>query len=189
MKRLKRAIDLLLGVILMVVLSPVMALSTLAIRLNSPGPALFRQERVGRHGRPFICLKLRSMRQGTPSVPTHEANDDAITGVGRILRRLKIDEIPQLWNVIRGEMSLVGPRPCLSSQAALVARRRDLGVLALRPGITGLAQIRGVDMSDPQRCAEMDGEYMRQAGLALDLRILGVTLRRFLTGFSRVRPD
>lgn len=185
---MKRAIDLALGTILLVASSPVLAVAALAIRLDSPGPAIFRQARVGRDGMPFTCLKLRSMRLGTPSVPTHEADKQAVTGPGRIMRRLKVDEIPQLWNVIRGEMSLVGPRPCLPTQLELVEFRRALGVLALRPGITGLAQIRGIDMSEPRRCAEADAEYASRSSLFLDAKILWGTLWAALSGPALVPP-
>ncbi|RVD12515.1 sugar transferase, partial [Mesorhizobium sp. M4B.F.Ca.ET.017.02.2.1] len=115
---------------------------------------------------------------GTPSLPTHEAPSQAITAVGKALRRAKIDELPQLWNVLRGEMSLVGPRPCLPTQTELVERRRALGVLSALPGITGLAQIRGIDMSDPRLCAETDAEYLRTASIGLDLKILLGTIYR-----------
>src|SRR5690606_33878575 len=131
----------------LVVLSPLILAAMAAIRCTSPGPGIFSQERIGRNGRIFCCHKLRSMYADTASVPTHHVSADRITGVGRFLRRSKLDELPQLWNVLKGEISIVGPRPCLPSQEALVAERRRLGVLALRPGITGLAQVRGIDMS------------------------------------------
>lgn len=144
----------------------------LAIRATSPGPAILGQVRVGRDGVPFRCLKLRSMFIGTPVVPTHEAAVKQITPVGRFLRASKFDELPQLWNVLRGEMSLVGPRPCLPTQVVLIDERRRRGVYALRPGITGLAQVSGVDMSDPVACAELDARYLAERSIRLDLRIL-----------------
>jgi O-antigen biosynthesis protein WbqP len=112
------------------------------------------------------------MFAGTESVPTHEVSAVRVTPVGRFLRRTKLDELPQLWNVLKGEMSLVGPRPCMPTQATLVEARRRRGVAALRPGITGLAQVRGIDMADPEALAAIDAEYLAAASLALDLRIL-----------------
>ena len=132
---------------------------------------------MGRHEKPFVCVKLRTMRVGVPSVPTHEAPPNALTPVGEFLRRWKLDELPQLWNVVKGEMSLVGPRPCLVGQRALIEERRLRGVFQLRPGITGLAQVKGIDMSDPFRLAETDAAYMAGMNLRLDLSIL---VRTFL---------
>jgi O-antigen biosynthesis protein WbqP len=116
------------------------------------------------------------MFSGTESVPTHEVSASRITPVGRFLRRAKLDELPQLWNVLKGEMSLVGPRPCLPTQVALVEARRRRGVAGLRPGITGLAQVRGIDMADPEALAEIDAEYLAAASLAADLGIVLRTL-------------
>jgi len=117
------------------------------------------------------------MLVGTASLPTHQISGPAITPAGRVLRRTKIDELPQLWNVLIGNMSLVGPRPCLPTQDELISHRQRLGVYALKPGISGLAQIRGIDMSDPRVCAEADAEYLRTKSIGLDLRIL---LRTFI---------
>ena len=174
----KRAFDLILAAVMLAATSPVVLVAILVIRSTSPGPAIFSQVRVGRHGRLFSCHKLRTMRRGTPSLPTHEAPVGSVTVVGKVLRRTKIDELPQLWNVLRGEMSLVGPRPCLPTQTELVERRRSLGVLAALPGITGLSQVRGIDMSDPRRCAETDAAYVGAASIGLDFRILLGTFYR-----------
>ena len=144
---MKRAVDIFLAVLVAPVAVPLVCALALVIRLESRGPAIFSQVRIGRHGRPFLCRKLRTMYADTPSAPTHELDARAVTPSGRVLRRWKLDELPQLWNVIRGEMSLVGPRPCLPVQEELIDRRSRLGVLALRPGLTGLAQVRGIDMS------------------------------------------
>ncbi|TIV47202.1 MAG: sugar transferase, partial [Mesorhizobium sp.] len=113
-----------------------------------------------------------------PSLPTHQAPANSVTAVGTVLRASKIDELPQLWNVLKGEMSLVGPRPCLPTQTELIERRKQLGVLAALPGITGLAQIKGIDMSDPKRCAETDAAYVQAATIRLDIRILLGTFYR-----------
>ncbi|MCS3904389.1 lipopolysaccharide/colanic/teichoic acid biosynthesis glycosyltransferase [Methylohalomonas lacus] len=124
------------------------------------GSPLFRQERVGRYRQPFTLVKFRTMRPDTASVATHLASGSAVTPVGRFLRRTKLDELPQLWNVLKGDMSLVGPRPCLFNQEELVRERAQRGVYDWRPGITGLAQIQGIDMSTPRLLAETDREML-----------------------------
>lgn len=160
----------------LVLVAPVIGLLAIAIRRDSEGPAIFVQARVGRDGVVFGCRKLRTMRQGTSNVPTHMADAGQITRLGGFLRRTKLDELPQLWNIVRGEMSFVGPRPCLPSQVELVEERRRRGVLALLPGITGPAQVAGIDMSDPVRLAEKDAEYLRDASLLYDLRLIWRTV-------------
>jgi O-antigen biosynthesis protein WbqP len=180
---LKRPLDIAGAAIGLALLWPVIMAAVLVIRATSPGPGIFSQERVGRGGTPFLCRKLRTMFAGTLSAPTHEVPASRVTPVGRFLRRTKLDELPQLWNVLIGEMSLVGPRPCLPTQTALVEARRRRGVAGLRPGITGLAQVRGIDMADPEALAEIDAEYLAAASLALDLRIL----MRTIFGGSRGR--
>ena len=147
----------------------------LAIRIDSDGPGLFAQPRIGRGGRVFTCYKFRTMRPGTEQVGTHEVSAQAITAVGAFLRRTKLDELPQVWNVLSGDMSLVGPRPCLPSQMRLIEERRRRGVLGVRPGITGLAQINGIDMADPGRLAEWDARYCAERSLVTDARILLAT--------------
>jgi len=172
----KRAVDLVVAVLVAPIALPLVCALALIVRLESQGPALFSQIRIGRHGRPFLCRKLRTMFSDTPSAPTHELEASAVTASGRILRRWKLDELPQLWNVMRGEMSLVGPRPCLPVQQELIERRSRLGVLALRPGLTGLAQVRGIDMSNPEICAAADAEYLASQSLGFDLGIMALTL-------------
>ncbi|KRB32093.1 MULTISPECIES: sugar transferase [Mesorhizobium] len=178
MKAAKKIFDLAGATLLLVATSPVLLLAVLAVRASSPGPAIFSQTRVGRDGALFRCHKLRTMVQGTPSLPSHEAPANAVTAVGRTLRKFKLDELPQFWNVLKGEMSLVGPRPCLPTQTELIEYRRRLGVLTALPGITGMAQIRGIDMSNPRLLAETDAAYLRAASFWLDLRILFGTLYR-----------
>lgn len=146
------------------------------VRFTSPGSALFHQRRVGRNREIFFCHKIRTMATGTPQVGTHEVSESSVTGIGRLLRRTKLDEIPQLWNVFTGEMSLVGPRPCLPSQSELIREREERGVFALRPGITGLGQIRGIDMSDPIGLAECDAEYAAERSAIFDLKLIWLTL-------------
>ena len=172
----KFVFDTVLAAILLLVLSPVILVCVIAIRRDSPGPGIFRQTRVGRHEKSFTCYKLRTMAVTTANVPSHEAAAGNITAMGGFLRRSKLDELPQLINVLRGEMSFVGPRPCLPQQAELIRQRRDRGVFVIRPGITGLAQIQGVDMSNPAKLAQIDGEYVRSMSFMGDLRIILATV-------------
>lgn len=145
------------------------------IRLQSPGPGIFKQERVGRNGVPFTCYKFRTMKTGTANVATHEVGASALTPLGAILRKTKIDELPQIWNIAVNKISLIGPRPCLPIQTDLIEARRARGVLALKPGITGLAQVNGIDMSDPIRLAQWDARYLALQSLVLDLKIIIAT--------------
>ncbi|RUY28901.1 MULTISPECIES: sugar transferase [unclassified Mesorhizobium] len=174
----KRVFDLASAALLLVATAPLLLLATFAIRASSPGPAFFSQVRIGRNGILFRCHKLRTMYEGTPSLPSHEVPANAVTSVGMLLRKSKLDELPQLLNVLKGEMSLVGPRPCLPNQITLIECRKRLGVLAALPGLTGLAQAKGIDMSNPALLAEVDAYYLRTASFWRDLRILFETLCR-----------
>ena len=136
------------------------------------GTPLFRQIRVGRYQQPFVLIKFRTMAVDTKSVATHLVNSAAVTKMGHFLRRTKLDELPQLWNVLRGDMSLVGPRPCLPSQEELIAERAALGVFNVRPGITGLAQISGIDMSTPCLLANTDARMMKTLTLGVYFRYI-----------------
>lgn len=160
-----RWFDILFASLGLVLGLPVLAVLWL-IGLWDTGSPIFCQQRVGRHQQPFVLLKFRSMRPDTASVATHLADAAAITHFGRFMRRTKLDELPQLWNVLRGEMSLVGPRPCLFNQEELIAERAARGVFHARPGITGLAQIRGIDMSTPVLLAETDAKMLRSLSVA-----------------------
>jgi lipopolysaccharide/colanic/teichoic acid biosynthesis glycosyltransferase len=137
---------------------------------------LFMQKRVGRHQRPFVLLKLRTMRVGTASVASHLASSSAITPLGALLRRTKLDELPQLWNVLLGDMSLVGPRPGLFNQTELTAARSAQCVFAARPGITGLAQVNGIDMSTPELLAKTDAQMLRELGVANYFKFILLTV-------------
>ena len=150
-----RFFDLVFSLIALVLLFPVM-LVVFVIGIFDTGSPLFFQERVGLRQKPFTLVKFRTMHVGAPSLATHLSNAMHVTGFGRFLRRTKLDELPQLWNVLIGEMSLVGPRPCLPNQYQLIEEREKRGVFGFKPGITGLAQIRGVDMSNPEKLAEID---------------------------------
>jgi lipopolysaccharide/colanic/teichoic acid biosynthesis glycosyltransferase len=147
------------------------------IRFHSPGPGIFAQERVGRNGTIFTCYKFRTMHLGTVQAATNLVSAAAVTPLGRTLRKTKLDELPQVWNILRNEISLVGPRPCLPVQDELVEARRRRGVLRLKPGISGLAQINDIDMSDPQKLARWDARYMALQSLLLDLKIALATAK------------
>lgn len=167
----KRLIDLAVAIGVFAVLWWAMLLIWAVIRIQSPGPGIFAQKRVGTNGREFVCYKFRTMKLGTRQAGTHEISAAAITPFGRFLRATKLDELPQAWNILCNQMSLVGPRPCLPTQTALIEARDRLGVLKAKPGITGLAQINGIDMSDPERLARWDARYLALQSLPLDISI------------------
>lgn len=178
---LKRTIDLLAAISVLVVAGWAMLLIALYIRLDSEGPAIFAQRRVGRHARTFTCFKFRTMAIGTAAAATHDVSVDSVTSAGRFLRRTKLDELPQVLNVLRNEMSLVGPRPCLPLQHELIEYRAARDVLTLKPGITGLAQIKDVDMSNPAHLAALDDRYRAFRTLLSDVNIM---IRTVLGGGS-----
>jgi len=186
---MKRTLDVVACALLMLLCWPFLILIFVAIRLQSPGSPVFAQTRVGKGEIPFTCYKFRTMQTGTANVPTHQVDASSITSIGHFLRKFKLDELPQLYNVLVGDMSLVGPRPGLPSQIELVEARRKLGVFNVRPGVTGLAQVRGVDMSDPVRLAEVDAQYIKAQGLSLDLYLILSTLAGKGVGIDRVVVD
>jgi lipopolysaccharide/colanic/teichoic acid biosynthesis glycosyltransferase len=171
----KRMFDLTVALALAPFALLVCMLAALPIALEAKASPLFLQLRVGRNEKPFWLLKMRTMRRTTPNVASHHVASDSILLTGRFLRRFKIDELPQLWNVLNGTMSLVGPRPGLANQLDLLEARRMHGVYALVPGITGIAQTRGIDMSTPELLAEIDKIYDRPWSLVGDIRILWAT--------------
>jgi O-antigen biosynthesis protein WbqP len=190
-----RVIDICAGLVGLVLFALAALVLVPLIRFTSPGPAIFAQTRVGRNGKRFVCRKFRSLRMATGDMPTFMLPPTQVTAVGRVLRASKLDELPQLWNVLKGEMSLVGPRPCLPSQTELITERERRGVLAVRPGITGYAQIQNIDMSDPVRLARADAAYVADRSLTGDLAILAATLmpvpalRRFAVRKAVTGPD
>jgi O-antigen biosynthesis protein WbqP len=169
-----RLFDVLFSTIGLVVLFPLILFVMCLCWLDTRLP-LFTQERVGREKKPFVLVKFRTMRPDTDSVASHLADAEAITTLGRFLRKTKLDELPQLWNVLRGEMSLVGPRPCLFCQKELIEERSRRGVLRVRPGITGLAQIQGIDMSTPELLAEIDAKMLESLNVPNYFRYLFLT--------------
>ena len=171
----KRMTDLFFAIVVALFLGWALVLIWGIIRLQSSGPGLFIQDRVGQHGKVFSCYKFRTMKLGTRQAGTHEITASSVTTLGAFLRKTKIDELPQIWNIICNEMSLIGPRPCLPMQKTLVEARARRGVLDIKPGISGLAQIQNVDMSDPERLAALDARYKSLRCLVLDAKIMLAT--------------
>lgn len=176
MNHMRRTFDVIAALFGLIITAPIVAIAAAAIRIDSSGWPIFAQKRIGRHGTEFVCYKLRTMYMSTESLPTHSVAPNSVTSVGGWLRKWRVDELPQLYNVLLGEMSLVGPRPCLPTQHELIAARRKLGVLEARPGITGLAQVQGIDMSDPERLAEVDAVYTRSNSFLGDLKLIVSTV-------------
>lgn len=156
-----RVFDVMFSLLGLVLGAPLL-LTIYVLGLFDTGAPLFRQERVGRYQKPFTLVKFRTMRVGTASVASHMADTSAITPLGQFLRRTKLDELPQLWNVLRGDMSLVGPRPGLFNQKELLHAREQQRVFQARPGVTGLAQVSGIDMSTPELLAKTDARMLAQ---------------------------
>jgi O-antigen biosynthesis protein WbqP len=175
---MKRLGDIIFALFAMIALSPLMLLITAAIKLTSTGPALYWSDRVGKNNAIFSMPKFRSMRTDAPIVATHLMKDDAsnhLTPIGGFLRSSSLDELPQLWSILSGQMSLVGPRPALFNQDDLVALRTELGVHCLKPGLTGWAQVNGRDdVSIPDKVA-LDMEYLERQSLVFDLLIVWKT--------------
>ena len=151
-------------------------LAIYVIILFDKGTPIFRQERVGRDQKPFTLLKFRTMRPNTVSVASHFVNASAITPLGAFLRKTKLDELPQLWNVLKGEMSLVGPRPCLFNQTELIRERASLAVFNARPGITGLAQVNKIDMATPKLLADTDARMLRELTVSAYFKYIFMTV-------------
>jgi O-antigen biosynthesis protein WbqP len=179
---MKRAMDIVLGVAALVLLALPLLLLALLVRLTSPGPALYWSDRVGRHNRIFRMPKFRTMKIDTPAVATHLLDNPAqfMTPPGSLLRRTSLDELPQLWSILIGDMSFVGPRPALFNQDDLIALRTRHGIDALTPGLTGWAQINGRDELPIPRKVALDVEYLQRRSLRFDLRILWLTCQRVL---------
>lgn len=170
-----RSLDLAFASAVFVFFGWLMVILAILIKSSSAGPALFKQKRVGREGQIFSCYKFRTMYIDTPQVATHQVSANSTTAVGKRLRKWKLDELPQIFNILANQMSLVGPRPCLPSQAELVDARRRLGVLAVKPGVTGWSQIQGIDMSDPERLSQCDAEFCARRSIPFYVRIAVLT--------------
>lgn len=175
----KQTIDFLLALIGVIVLWPVFLIIAIAIKTSSKGPILFKQKRLGKNKSEFYILKFRTMRTDTPQdMPTHllEDPDFFITKVGKFLRKTSLDELPQIINILKGEMSIVGPRPALWNQYDLIAERDKYGANDIKPGLTGLAQINGRDELSIEKKASLDGEYVRKMSLLVDARCFFSTI-------------
>ena len=183
---IKRVIDIVLSGLGILVLSPLMLALCIAIKLDSPGPILFKQKRVGIHKTYFMIYKFRTMRTDTPKdMPTHMLSnpEQYITKSGKFLRKTSLDELPQIFNIFKGDMSIVGPRPALWNQYDLIAERDQYGANDVLPGLTGWAQINGRDELEIPVKAKLDGEYIAQYGFGMDLRCF------FGTFISVLRQD
>lgn len=180
----KRAFDVLVSFVALAVCAVPMCLIAMLIRLTSKGGALYWSDRVGRENEIFRMPKFRTMRVGTPAVATHllDAPDSHVTPLGKVLRRTSLDELPQLWSVLKGEMSLVGPRPALFNQTDLIALRTEAGVHHLVPGVTGWAQVNGRDEVPIPAKVEFDRYYVERRSFAFDIRILAMTVGRVFRG-------
>lgn len=179
---MKRLFDLILAVIATLLLLVPIVLVWLAVRITSQGPALFWSDRVGLGNAIFSMPKFRSMRVGTPALATHLLSDPEVylTPIGSFLRRTSLDELPQLWSILKGDMSFVGPRPALFNQADLIALRTEYGVDKLLPGLTGWAQINGRDELPIPDKVKLDLEYMHKQSFVFDLRIIFLTVIKVL---------
>jgi len=175
---MKRIVDLLAALGLILILTPLFLLVVMAVRLTSNGPVLFRTQRAGKGNKLFTMYKFRTMRTDTPQVATHllREPDQFLTPIGKLLRRTSLDELPQLINVVGGEMSLVGPRPALFNQEDLIALRTAGGVHQLTPGVTGWAQVNGRDELPIPEKVKLDEWYLKNRSFWLDLKIIGMTV-------------
>ena len=179
-KFFKQTLDIVLSFIGMIVLSPFFLLLVLAIKLDSKGPVLFKQKRIGLHKKHFYILKFRTMRIDTPKdTPTHllENPEQWITKVGKFLRKTSLDELPQIWNIFVGDMSIIGPRPALWNQYDLIEERDRYGANDVLPGLTGWAQIHGRDELPIAKKAELDGYYVQHLSFGLDVRCFFGTIK------------
>lgn len=183
-KFLKRSFDIVFSIILFLLFIPLWIIIPVLIKLDSPGRIIFPQKRVGINSNYFTIFKFRTMKEGTPDIPTDElCNQEKLnTRIGTFLRRSSIDEIPQLVNILKGDMSFVGPRPALYNQQLLIKLRKENGVDRVKPGVTGLAQISGRDSLPIPKKVEYDSLYVKNASIILDLKIFLMTVKAALTG-------
>ncbi|MCG9479530.1 MAG: sugar transferase [Actinomycetia bacterium] len=181
---IKRWLDIIFSVLLFIIFLPLWIIIPIAIAIDSPGKVIFTQKRVGLGSRYFTIYKFRTMKEGTPDIPTDRMKNQQLynTRLGTFLRRVSLDEIPQLANILKGDMSFVGPRPALYNQQQLIGLRKEKGADRARPGVTGLAQISGRDSLDIPRKVEYDAAYVQDMSFWLDLKIVLVTVKAVLTG-------
>ncbi len=179
---MKRLFDLAAALVAAMFLALPILIVALTVRLTSPGPVLYWSDRVGRHNRIFQMPKFRSMRIDTPAVATHllQNPDQWLTPIGSFLRKSSLDELPQLWSILKGDMSFVGPRPALFNQDDVIALRTEKGVHELMPGLTGWAQVNGRDELPIPQKVELDAEYLQRRSLLFDLKVLWMTALKVL---------
>lgn len=184
MNVLKRIFDLVIAIPLGIFLTMPMAIIAICIKMNSSGPVLYWSDRVGRNNQLFSMPKFRSMKIGTPALATHllDKPDRYLTSVGKILRRTSLDELPQIWSILKGDMSFVGPRPALFNQDDLIKLRTERGIHELVPGLTGWAQVNGRDDISNARKIELDFEYKNKQSIILDLKIIWMTVVKVIIG-------
>ncbi|GAA3931766.1 sugar transferase [Chitinophaga oryziterrae] len=169
---IKRSIDISITILALIGLSPIILVCGLIIYFQDFGPIVFKQKRVGKNGRIFLFFKFRSMPVNTPNVQSRETDKLKITPFGKIIRRTNIDELPQLFNILKGDMSIVGPRPPIPSQTNLIEMRRENGALDCRPGLTGWAQVNAYDFMPEEQKARFDGEYAADISISMDLKVI-----------------
>jgi len=179
---LKRCFDILVSAVMLMVMALPIGVIAVVVRLTSPGPAIYWSERIGKNNKTFRMPKFRTMRIDTPAIATHLMSDPEayVTPIGRFLRRTSLDELPQLWSILVGDMSVVGPRPALFNQDDLIALRTEAGVDKITPGLTGWAQINGRDELPIPVKVQLDVEYMQRMTFWLDLKIIVLTFVRVL---------
>ena len=172
--KIKRYIDIILAIIFSILVSPLVIFIAIAIKLESKGPIIFKQTRSGKDGKPFEIYKFRTMKEGTPNVPTNQINKSGceITKVGKFLRKSSLDEIPQLINILKKDMTFIGPRPVIVSETKLINLRKEKGIDSLYPGISGWAQVNGRDEIDIYEKVKYDYEYLKNRSIILDVKII-----------------
>ena len=181
---IKRFFDIVFSAVGLVLFALPMFIFMMIISVSSEGSPIFKQKRVGREGREFVCLKLRTMYINAPKRSTAEFfdADRYITPIGRFLRRTSLDELPQLVNVLRGDMSIIGPRPLIPEESGVHDKRWELGIYRLRPGITGLAQVRGRDRASDEEKVLWDYEYLERISIVIDIKIAFLTIGNVVSG-------
>lgn len=180
--KLKRVIDIIISILGIILLFPIFLITSILIRLESEGPVIFKQLRAGKNSKPFYIYKFRSMKADAPNLSTNEFKDANlfITKIGRFIRKTSIDELPQLINILKGDMSIVGPRPVILDEKELISLRQDYNVDNILPGITGLAQINGRDSIGNEEKVKLDYEYLQNRSLKLDIKIVFITIFKVL---------
>ncbi len=176
---MKRVFDIITALLILVVFFPIWLIVAVLIKFNDGGPIIFKQTRIGKDGKEFLFMKFRSMPVNTPNVVSTNTNVLKVTPIGKVIRRTNIDEIPQFINVLKGDMSLIGPRPSLPSQKSLIQMRIENGSIKVRPGLTGWAQVNAYDYMPEEEKAKFDGEYYKNFGILMDLKIILGTIKYF----------